>query len=147
MPKKRNMKILLVNPPNCGRSIPEEEYGITSLKQIFKGEPFNLEVLAGPLGRHDVRIFDGKCEDEDAFERIVDEFSPDVVGFTSLTCEANTVIRWAAKVKAITKAFVVVGGNHATYNPQDFNVAGFDYIVIGLGKKSFAELIDQSGLG
>ena len=33
---------MLINPPNCGRSIPEEEYGITSLKQIFKGEPFNL---------------------------------------------------------------------------------------------------------
>jgi hypothetical protein len=39
---KQKMKIMLVNPPNCGKSIPEEEYGITSLKQLFKGEPFNL---------------------------------------------------------------------------------------------------------
>jgi len=143
MQKKQKMKILLTNPPNCGRSIPEEQYGITSLKQLFKGEPFNLEVLAGPLGGHDVRIFDGKCETEDAFFAAIDDFDPDVVGFTALTCEANTVIRYAAKIRDRKRSsIIVVGGNHATYNPEDFNRAEFDYIVIGLGKKSFAELID-----
>jgi radical SAM superfamily enzyme YgiQ (UPF0313 family) len=147
MMKKQKMKILLTNPPNCGRSIPEEEYGITSLKQIFKGEPFNLEVLAGPLTGHDVLIFDGKCENEDAFWKTVDEFEPDVVGFTSLTCEANTVIRYAAKVEERSEAVVVIGGNHATYNPNDFNLTGFDYIVIGLGKKSFSQLIDRLAAG
>ncbi len=135
------MKILLVNPPNCGRSIPEEKYGITSLRQLFKGEPFNLEVLAGPLSGHDVLIFDGKCETGDAFRKVVCEFEPDVVGFTALTCEANTVIRCAAEVKAKSHPVIVAGGNHATYNPGDFNRAEFDYIVLGLGKKSFAELI------
>lgn len=147
MLKKQKMKILLANPPNCGRSIPEEEYGITSLKQIFKGEPFNLEVLAGPLAGHDVLIFDGKCENEDAFWKTVDEFAPDLVGFTSLTCEANTVIRYAAKVRERSKAVIVVGGNHATYNPNDFNRAEFDYILMGLGKKSFAELIGRLAAG
>jgi len=38
------MRILLINPPDSGRSIPEEEYGVTSIKQIFKGEPFGIEV-------------------------------------------------------------------------------------------------------
>ena len=45
------MKILLVNPPNCGRSIPEEEYGIDTIKMIFRGEPLALEVIAGNLDR------------------------------------------------------------------------------------------------
>jgi hypothetical protein len=93
------MKILLVNPPNCGRSIPEEQYGITSLKQLFKGEPFNLEVLAGPLAGHDVLIFDGKSEAPENFRKVLEDFGPDVVGFTALTCEANTVIRQAAEVR------------------------------------------------
>ena len=136
------MKVLLVNPPNCGRSIPEEQYGITSLKQLFKGEPFGLEVLAGPLDGHDVRIFDGKSETPQAFPEILESFSPDVVGFTSLTCEANTVIRQAAQVRRQSRAVVVVGGCHATYDPEYFNRPEFDYIVIGLGKKSFAELIE-----
>ncbi|MDD4241497.1 MAG: radical SAM protein [Smithellaceae bacterium] len=136
------MKILLVNPPNCGRSIPEEQYGIASLKQLFKGEPFNLEVLAGPLIGHDVLIFDGKCEAPENFRKVLDDFRPDVVGFTSLTCEANTVIRQAAEVRRQSRAVLVVGGCHATYDPEYFNRSEFDYIVVGLGKKSFAQLIE-----
>jgi len=147
MPNKHTKKILFVNPPNCGRSIPEEEYGITSLKQIFKGEPFNLEVLAGPLGEYDVLIFDGKCETEDAFWKTVRDFQPDVVGFTSLTCEARTVIKQAARLRQESKAIIVVGGNAATYHPESFNRAEFDYVVSGLGKKSFADLMDRIAAG
>ena len=55
------MKILLVNPPNCGRSIPEEEYGIDTIKMIFRGEPLALEVIAGNLDGHDVAIADLKA--------------------------------------------------------------------------------------
>ncbi|PKN51438.1 MAG: B12-binding domain-containing radical SAM protein [Deltaproteobacteria bacterium HGW-Deltaproteobacteria-13] len=135
------MKIMLINPPNCGRSIPEEEYGITSLRQIFKGEPFNLEILAGPLKDHEVMISDLKCETEDAFWKTFDEFQPDVVGLTAVTCEANTVIRLARKIKEKRNPVIVIGGNHATYDPGYFNRAEFDYIAIGLGKKSFRELI------
>jgi hopanoid C-3 methylase len=140
---KRKMKIMLVNPPNCGRSIPEEEYGITAIKQIFRGEPFNLEVLAAPLTDEEVSIFDLKCEGEEAFWIALDEFQPDIVGFTSLTCEANTVIRLAAGVRERLNSIIVVGGNHATYAPEYFNRAQFDYIVIGLGKKSFRDLVDS----
>ena len=144
---KPKLKIMLVNPPNCGRSIPEEEYGITSLKQLFKGEPFSLQVLAGPLREHDVLIFDMKCESEEAFWAVFNQFRPDVVGLTAVTCEANTVIRLAENVKEKSDATVVIGGNHATYNPEYFNRPPFDYIVIGLGKKSFAQLIGKLAEG
>jgi len=145
--KKQKMKIMLINPPNCGRSIPEEEYGITSLKQIFKGEPFNLEILAGPLGEHDVMIFDLKCETEEAFWSAFDQFQPDVVGLTAVTCEANTVIGMARKIKEKSKAVVVIGGNHATCDSVYFNRAEFDYIAVGLGRKSFHELINNFACG
>jgi radical SAM superfamily enzyme YgiQ (UPF0313 family) len=140
---KRKLKIMLINPPNCGRSIPEEEYGITSLKQIFKGEPFNLEVLAGPLNDYDVMIFDLKCEPEEAIWSAFDNFQPDVVGLTAVTCEANTVIGIARKIKEKRNVVVVIGGNHATYDSEYFNRAEIDYVVIGLGKKSFSALIDH----
>ena len=138
---------MLINPPNCGRSIPEEEYGITSLKQIFKGEPFNLEVLAGPLGEHEVMILDLKCETEETFWNTFDQFQPDVAGFTAVTCEANTVIGMARKVKEKNNAVVVIGGNHATYDSEYFNRAEIDYIAIGLGKKSFSKLINNLACG
>lgn len=140
------MKILLINPPNSGRSIPEEEYGITSIKQIFRGEPFNLEVLAGPLTDHDVIILDLKCEAEDSW-KILDDFRPDLVGFTALTCEANTVIRLATEIKERTSSRIAVGGTHATYDPEYFNRSCFDFIISGLGKKSFHDLADSLARG
>jgi radical SAM superfamily enzyme YgiQ (UPF0313 family) len=135
------MKILLVNPPNCGRSIPEEEYGIDTIKMIFRGEPLALEVIAGNLDGHDVAIADLKVT-PDILEKTLEQFEPDLVGFTGVTCEANTVVRLAGEVKRNSDALVVVGGHHASCDPAFFNHAAIDYIAMGLGKLSFRELVD-----
>lgn len=137
------MKILLVNPPNSGRSIPEEKYGVTSIKQIFRGEPFSLEVIAGALTEHDLMIIDMKCEQEDSLWRIIEDFRPEVIGFTAVTCEANWVIHYARKIREKSHPVVVVGGNHATCDPSYFNREEIDFIVIGIGKRSFSELINH----
>jgi len=134
------MHILLINPPNCGRSIPEERYGIASLKQIFRGEPLALEELAGNLLEHTVRILDLKA-DPDGLDRELSEFQPELVGITGVTCEANTMLRLAARVKDSCPATVVVGGIHASNDPGFFNQATVDYIVVGIGKKVFADLV------
>ncbi len=134
------MNILLINPPNCGRSIPEERYGIGSLKQIFRGEPLALEELAGNLPEHTVRILDLKA-DPDGLDSEMHGFHPDVVGITGVTCEANTMLELAAQVKETCRATVVVGGIHASNDPAFFNQIAVDYIVRGLGKKTFADLI------
>ncbi len=134
------MRILLVNPPNCGKSIPEERYGIVSIKQIFCGEPLSLETLAGNLSQHDVQILDLKVEPGE-LENRVSSFDPHVVGFTAMTCEANTIVKLAAKVREISSAKIVVGGTHASATPDFFNLPEIDWIVVGLGKQSFAELI------
>lgn len=133
------MNILLLNPPNCGRSIPEERYGITSLKQIFRGEPLGLEELAGNLIEYEVRLVDLKA-DPDGLDGELRSFRPDVVGITGVTCEANTVVQLAGQIKACG-ATVVVGGIHASNDPEYFNREGIDFIVVGLGKRAFAELI------
>ncbi|MEA3464593.1 MAG: radical SAM protein [Thermodesulfobacteriota bacterium] len=134
------MNILLVNPPNSGRSIPEERYGIDTLKQIFRGEPLGLEVLAGYLDGHEVSILDLKAAPDD-FSSVIATSKPDLVAFTAMTCEANTVIRLAREVKQNTNAITVIGGIHASNDPQFFNHAVFDYIVIGLGQQSLAKLV------
>lgn len=137
------MRILLINPPDSGRSIPEEEYGVTSIKQIFKGEPFALEAIAGVLSGHDLTILDMKCEKEDALWRTISDFRPEVIGFTAVTCEANSVLKYARKIREENNCVMVVGGNHATCDPSYFNREEIDYIVIGVGKKSFSELISH----
>ena len=133
------MKILLINPPNCGRSIPEERYGLDSIRQIFRGEPLALEVLAGNLAGHEVRILDLKVE-PDGLQQAINDFRPELAGFTAVTCEANTVLRLAGELKEGCDAPVIVGGIHASSDPSFFNHPAIDYIVVGLGKGSFAEL-------
>lgn len=135
------MNILLINPPNCGRSIPEERYGITSIKQIFRGEPLALETLAGNLPDHDVRILDLKA-DPGGLDAALSRFSPHLVGFTAVTCEANTVCALARQIKQECNARVVVGGVHASNDPEFFNRPEIDYVVVGLGKQSLRELLD-----
>ncbi len=140
------MNILFVNPPNCGRSIPEERYGIVSLKQIFRGEPLALEELAGNLLQHDVRIVDLKA-DPDGLDKILSDFIPDVVGITGVTCEANSILRLASQIKKHCLPTVVVGGIHASNDPAFFNHEAVDYIVVGLGKKIFADLVSSLEVG
>ncbi len=138
------MKILLVNPPNSGKSIPEEQFGITSIKAIFRGEPLALEVLAGNLYDHDVEILDLKVEPPSALIETVHRFMPDIVGITGVTCEANSLIRIARKIKTDPmgqKIIVVAGGHHASCDPGYFNVDVIDYIVCGVGKLSFRQLV------
>ena len=134
------MKILLVNPPNSGRSIPEEKYGIDSIKQIFRGEPLALEVLAGNLTDFEVRIVDLKAA-PGSLSEVLAEFSPDVAGITGVTCEANSIRKIATEIKETCGAKVVVGGIHASNDPEFFNYPGIDYVVVGLGKTSFRELL------
>jgi radical SAM superfamily enzyme YgiQ (UPF0313 family) len=136
------MKILLVNPPNCGKSIPEERYGIDSIKMIFRGEPLCLETLAGNLHGHDVAIIDLKSDPQALMDDGLD-FQPDVVGITGVTCEANTVLALARRLKKQLDVPVVVGGHHASCDPYFFNRPYIDYVVVGLGTLSFRQLIDS----
>ncbi len=138
------MRILLINPPNCGRSIPEERYGITSLKQIFRGEPLGLEELAGNLPEYEVHLLDLKAN-PDGLNNELERFQPEVVGITGVTCEANTMLALAATVRSTLTATVVVGGIHASLDPEFFNQPPVDFIVRGLGKRSFALLVEALG--
>ena len=140
------MNILLVNPPNTGRSIPEERYGIDSIKQILRGEPLALEVLAGNLDGHEVEIVDLKADPGglwDAVERV----RPDVIAFTAMTCEAQGVKRLAGELRRKSTARIVVGGIHASSDPDYFNLEDVDYVVIGLGKASLRELVEAIAAG
>lgn len=137
------MKILLVNPPNAGISIPVEKFGLKETQKIFKGEPFALEVLAGNLENHETKIIDLKIPGE-SLEKEISTFSPDIVAFTSLTCEANTVLNLSRETKGIDKKIkIAVGGVHASSDPAFFNRDFIDYLIIGLGKHTFRRLVDS----
>jgi radical SAM superfamily enzyme YgiQ (UPF0313 family) len=141
------MRILLVNPPNCGRSIPEERFGIDAIKMIFRGEPLALEVIAGNLAGHEVRICDLKAEPAESLDQNLDQLKPEVVGLTGMTCEANTLLALARDIKKRSGALIVAGGHHVSCDPGFFNREGIDYLVVGIGKLSFRMLIDALAAG
>jgi radical SAM superfamily enzyme YgiQ (UPF0313 family) len=60
-----------------------------------------------------------------------------------MTCEANKVIQLAAEVKQNSASTTIVGGIHASNDPNFFNQEMIDYVVIGLGQKSLRELVDS----
>lgn len=140
------MKILLVNPPNCGKSIPEERYGIDSIKMIFRGEPLALETIAGNLHGHETAIVDLKSDPGGLADDGL-AFQPDLVGITGVTCEANTMLAIAKRIKERLNVPVVVGGHHASCDPAFFKHPCIDYIVVGLGTLSFRQLVDALEAG
>jgi hopanoid C-3 methylase len=140
------MKILLINPPNCGKSIPEERYGIEAIKMIFCGEPLALETIAGNLEGHDVAIADLKMDPQALADDAL-AFVPDLVGITGVTCEANTVLAIAEELKKRFNVPIVVGGHHASCDPEFFKRPFIDFIVVGLGKLSFRTLVDALETG
>ena len=108
---------------------------------IFCGEPLALETIAGNLDGHEVAIADLKMDPQ----ALADDhlpFSPELVGITGVTCEANTVLSIAEELKQRFNATVVVGGHHASCDPDFFKRPFIDYIVVGVAKLSFRLLVD-----
>jgi radical SAM superfamily enzyme YgiQ (UPF0313 family) len=57
------------------------------------------------------------------------------------------MLKLAATAKKLSNATVVVGGSHASNDPIFFNREEIDYIVMGLGKLSFRELLSAMESG
>ncbi len=81
----------------------------------------------------------------DNFERMLAEFKPDVVGFSTLTCEAFLLPELIKRAKASSaKPLVIVGGPHATSSPLSiFAQTLADAAVLGEGEITFAEIIEK----
>ena len=141
------MNIVLINPPNCGKSIPEERYGIETIKMIFRGEPLSLETLAGNLSGHEVTLIDLKADPDGLAPDRLAAMAPELIGITGVTCEANTMLKIAKALKNIHGVPVVVGGHHASCDPGFFKHPFIDYIVVGIGKLSFCELVNALETG
>ena len=128
------MRILLVRP-----RAPKYTIG---LKNIMVCEPLELEYLAGAIDKkHEVEILDLILED--ILEKKIIQFKPDILGTSSYITGVNQVNTICKITKNIdSKIITVVGGVHASLNPDDYESESIDYIIRGEGLKQFAALID-----
>lgn len=125
------MRVLLVQPPS---NDPLTD-------KVFMFEPLALEYLGAglKLDGHVVELLDARLEPD--IEGACRAFRPQLVGLTGYTSQVNIIKRIAARLKALQPGVaVVVGGHHATVQPEDFNVPDIDVVVIGEGVFALREI-------
>ena len=133
------MKILLAQPA------PFEPGRLGLENVIWLSEPVGLTSLAAMLPDHEVRVLDMRLEPDTEFNRVLQEFEPDLVGTTSMTtdCYQARALLHMAKSTLGEGVFTIVGGHHPTLSPGEFEHPCVDAMCIGEGEDTFRELIDH----
>jgi len=70
----------------------------------------------------------------------IKQFSPDIIGFTSMTIDYGKVIKFAKTLKKDYDVPYLIGGVHVSSLPESFNPV-FDLGVIGEGEETIKELV------
>ena len=133
------MRVILVNPP------PEqkcERYDYAISQHIGLGYLASATEDSG----HTVRLLDAKLERLN-FDNVINEinnFRPDVIGFTAMTHEINVVSKLVNKCRDIrSDTYIVVGGVHISALPEETlkMMPCVDFGIIGEGEESFIKLL------
>lgn len=130
------MKILLVTTPPARESI--------DLSSNLHAEPLSLEYIgAGVKDHHDVRLLDLRIPTEPGLKEILETFQPDILGCGAYTLGVNTAKQLCADAKKILPGITtVVGGMHASLQPEDYFEDYIDVVVIGEGILPFKKLCE-----
>jgi radical SAM superfamily enzyme YgiQ (UPF0313 family) len=128
------MKVLLIQPGHRKETIGFD-------RMIFC-EPLGLEMVAGALRDHQVRVLDMRLEND--LPKILQSLRPDICGIScSYTIDSSSSLRIAKKVKDNGKGpLIVIGGHHATMMPKDFFREEIDAIVVGEGEWTMKGLVE-----
>jgi anaerobic magnesium-protoporphyrin IX monomethyl ester cyclase len=135
------MKVLLVQSPATSPWVPRRQWEPPSIA---------LATIAAQIDNHEVKIADmvvWRTKAVDKFTKLLREFKPDVVGFSAMTFQYDTALRFAALTKRIDQNILTaLGGYHSTLFYDQIgnsNDCGYwDFLVRGEGDFSFGELLD-----
>ncbi len=138
----KKTKIMLISPTKGLAACKPE-------RPKFQSHPLGLLYIASILdiNNYKVDIFDaysfGKSLAEIRKKILI--FSPDVLGISAMTIQANDAYLIAKTAKAINpKIITVMGGPHATALPEEaINTGWIDIVVIGEGEFSMLEICDK----
>jgi len=117
---------------------------VTLQKDAERIPPTGLVYLATYLNekiglkKEHIRIFDKNISDNVTSEVL--EFSPDIIGITSMTVDYGKAIIFAREVKKRSSAKMILGGVHISTLPESFDKV-FDIGVIGEGEKTLQEIV------
>ena len=112
-------------------------FGISYISSVLKAQGHDTRLVV--LGKHNrwrdsVRVL----------RTVTEEFGPHVLCLTAVASQYPFIRRVAAFAKAEwPDKFVILGGTHATLNPQDVVADCFDAICVGEGEQPMLELASQ----
>ena len=136
------MRILICQPPTNPK--------VWGGDFVFVIEPLWGEYLVAAVEKsHDVRFLDLRLEGGvPTFEKVVQEWQPDVVASTAYFVDINTVKQMFARAKELCpKVTTVVGGYAPSLSPADLVDPAVDWIVNGEGVFTFRELVETLDRG
>ena len=136
------MRALLVQSPATSPWVPRRQWEPPSVA---------MATIAGQIDNHDVRVADMVIWRKQAvprFLRVLREFKPDVVGFTSMTFQYDTTVGFAYLTKQFdSRIRTVLGGYHATLFSENIGAGPdakfWDFLVRGEGAFAFGELLNS----
>jgi len=98
---------------------------------------------------HEVLLIDGGLRTISQITQDVREASPGLIGVTCWTIDRNMIWKLCAALKqAAPKAFLVLGGPHATMYPEHiFKKTHASAVVVGEGEETFAEFLEALSEG
>ena len=144
------LKALLVQSPATSPWVPRRQWEPPSLA---------LATIAAQTDRHDVRVADMIVWRKRAvplFLQTLQQFRPQVIGFSAMTFQYDTALRFAALAKRFDETIVtVLGGYHATLFNEEIgqgpDAKYWDFLIRGEGDFAFGDLLDcvesnQAGL-
>jgi anaerobic magnesium-protoporphyrin IX monomethyl ester cyclase len=110
----------------------------------------SLATIAGQIDRHDVRVADlvvWRKRAKQRLLRVLERFRPRVVGFSSMTFQYDSTLRFAYLAKQFDPdIYTVLGGYHASLCFEQIadgpDAQFWDALIRGEGDLSFGELLD-----
>jgi radical SAM superfamily enzyme YgiQ (UPF0313 family) len=113
--------------------------------------PHGLMYLASYLrsksGGHQLRIYDMMAERAGPkdIDRVIREFSPELVAIHAMSFQASCMRRIAARIKEWNpECTVAVGGPHPSANPElTLGDPHLDLAAVGEGEETFVEIVDR----
>lgn len=133
------MRVLLVHPHYIRHEVP---LGLMYISSMLKTQNHqtSLFCLNACLRR---KGEDAQASIDRSFREKLDEFSPDMVGFSVMSTALDLCLRLAAIVKEHNRT-VIFGGPHPTVDPEGtIRLGPVDMLCIGEGEHALLELVNS----
>ena len=104
-------------------------------------EPLGIMYLSTVLKNNGHDVCGVMLEKEDT-SKVIDEFKPDVVGYSAMSCEKNTILHLNSKLKEKQDFFSIIGGPLPTFSPEIIDNKDVDAVCIGEGEEAMLEFVN-----